>query len=48
MHHLYLGDFKKEYPEAKLIAPEAAIIRHDDKDLKFDGGKHLLLSRIAA
>ncbi|KJA26801.1 hypothetical protein HYPSUDRAFT_132423 [Hypholoma sublateritium FD-334 SS-4] len=37
VHHLYLGDFKKEYPEAKLIAPEAAIIRHDDKDLKFDG-----------
>ncbi|KAF8956292.1 hypothetical protein BDZ97DRAFT_1958631 [Flammula alnicola] len=37
VHHLFLGDFKKAYPEAKLIAPEDAITRHDDKDLLFDG-----------
>jgi len=37
VHHLFLSDFKKAYPTAKLIAPEAAIERHDDKDLVFDG-----------
>jgi len=31
------GDYKKEYPNAKLIAPKEAIERHGDKDLKFDG-----------
>ena len=34
-----IGEFKKAYPNAKLIAPQAAIERHDDKNLKFDGGK---------
>jgi len=37
VHHLYLGEYKKEYPEAKLIAPQAAIERHNDSELKFDG-----------
>lgn len=32
-----VGDYKKAYPEAKLIAPQAAIERHNDPDLKFDG-----------
>ena len=34
------GEYKKAYPSAKLIAPEAAIERHDDKDLVFDGGMY--------
>ncbi|KDR68422.1 hypothetical protein GALMADRAFT_257141 [Galerina marginata CBS 339.88] len=37
VHHLFLSDYKNAYPEAKLIAPEAAIARHDDKNLVFDG-----------
>ncbi|GLB39061.1 hypothetical protein LshimejAT787_0602230 [Lyophyllum shimeji] len=37
VHHLFLGDFKKAYPDAKLIAPKEAIERHGDKNLVFDG-----------
>ncbi|KAL9709972.1 hypothetical protein Ac2012v2_007032 [Leucoagaricus gongylophorus] len=37
VHHLYLAQYKKEYPSAILIAPEAARARLDDKSLKFDG-----------
>ncbi|KAJ3812301.1 hypothetical protein EV368DRAFT_75814 [Lentinula lateritia] len=37
VHHLFLSDFKKAYPEAKIIAPKAAIERVQDKTLKFDG-----------
>ncbi|PPQ65115.1 hypothetical protein CVT24_003006 [Panaeolus cyanescens] len=37
VHHLYLTDFKKAYPTAKLIAPKDAISRHGDKSLVFDG-----------
>jgi len=37
VHHLYVGDYKKAYPDAKLIAPEEAISRHGDKELAFDG-----------
>jgi len=37
VHHLFLSDYKNAYPSAKLILPEAAIARHDDKDLVFDG-----------
>jgi len=37
VHHLYLGDYKREYPNAKLIAPRDAIERHGDNTLKFDG-----------
>ncbi|KAJ7054383.1 hypothetical protein C8F01DRAFT_488811 [Mycena amicta] len=36
VHHLFLSEFKKAYPTAKLIAPAAAIARAD-KSLKFDG-----------
>jgi len=32
------GDYKKAYPNAKLIAPEGTIERHGDPGLKFDGG----------
>ncbi|KAJ6511346.1 hypothetical protein C8R47DRAFT_1296193 [Mycena vitilis] len=35
-HHLYLGEFKRAYPTAKLIAPAGAIERAD-KSLVFDG-----------
>ena len=34
-----VGDYKKAYPSAKLIAPEEALSRHDDKTLTLDGGK---------
>ncbi|KAJ3732564.1 hypothetical protein DFJ43DRAFT_1073185 [Lentinula guzmanii] len=37
VHHLFLSDFKKAYPEAKVVAPKAAIERVADKGLKFDG-----------
>ncbi|PFH50532.1 hypothetical protein AMATHDRAFT_75598 [Amanita thiersii Skay4041] len=37
VHHLFLSEFKKAYPTAKLIAPQAAIDRVADKSLKFDG-----------
>ncbi|KAK0443727.1 hypothetical protein EV421DRAFT_507661 [Armillaria borealis] len=37
VHHMFLTEFKTAYPCAKLIAPEDAIKRHDNKDLKFDG-----------
>ncbi|KAJ3824226.1 hypothetical protein F5880DRAFT_410011 [Lentinula raphanica] len=36
VHHLFLSEFKKAYPEAKVIAPKAAIERVADKALKFD------------
>ncbi|KAJ7484472.1 hypothetical protein FB451DRAFT_1128633 [Mycena latifolia] len=36
VHHLFLGEFKKAYPTAKLIAPAAAVTRAD-KTLVFDG-----------
>ncbi|KAJ3793084.1 hypothetical protein GGU11DRAFT_431988 [Lentinula aff. detonsa] len=36
VHHLFLSDFKKAYPEAKVVAPKAAIERVADKGLKFD------------
>ncbi|KAF9530014.1 hypothetical protein CPB83DRAFT_851438 [Crepidotus variabilis] len=37
VHHMFLGDFKKVYPTAKLIATDAAAQRHEDPELKFDG-----------
>ncbi|KAG6840431.1 hypothetical protein C0991_006743 [Blastosporella zonata] len=37
VHYLYIGEFKKAYPEAKLIAPVEAIKNHPDKSLVFDG-----------
>ncbi|KII91274.1 hypothetical protein PLICRDRAFT_173152 [Plicaturopsis crispa FD-325 SS-3] len=37
VHHLSLGAFQKAYPDAKVIAPEEALKRADDKDLKLDG-----------
>ncbi|KAJ6532685.1 hypothetical protein DFH09DRAFT_1370183 [Mycena vulgaris] len=36
VHHLYLGEFKKAYPTAKLIGPAEAVAR-GDKTLAFDG-----------
>ncbi|KAJ6616432.1 hypothetical protein B0H10DRAFT_1879054 [Mycena sp. CBHHK59/15] len=37
VHYMYLGEFKKAYPSAKLIAPAAAIKRNPDKSLTHDG-----------
>ncbi|KAF7430455.1 hypothetical protein PC9H_006162 [Pleurotus ostreatus] len=37
VHYLFLSEFKKAYPDAKLYAPKAAIERCNDKTLKFDG-----------
>ncbi|KAJ6616436.1 hypothetical protein B0H10DRAFT_2036995 [Mycena sp. CBHHK59/15] len=37
VHHLFLGEFKRAYPNAKLLAPAAAIERSSDKSLKYDG-----------
>ncbi|KAJ7636969.1 hypothetical protein FB45DRAFT_907913 [Roridomyces roridus] len=36
VHHLFLGEFKKAYPTAKLLGPAAAVARAD-KSLTFDG-----------
>jgi hypothetical protein len=37
VHHLYLRDFKKAFPEAKLIAPVSVLERPGNTDLKLDG-----------
>ncbi|KIK02879.1 hypothetical protein K443DRAFT_677227 [Laccaria amethystina LaAM-08-1] len=37
VHYLFLGEFKKAYPSAKLIAPQEAIERSSDKSLVYDG-----------
>jgi hypothetical protein len=37
VHHLFLPEFKKAYPKAKLLGVEAALQRSEDKSLKFDG-----------
>ncbi|KAF7291856.1 hypothetical protein MIND_01210800 [Mycena indigotica] len=37
VHHLFLGEFKRAYPSAKLIAPAAVLERTNDKSLQFDG-----------
>ncbi|KAJ7698673.1 hypothetical protein B0H17DRAFT_1328552 [Mycena rosella] len=37
VHNLYLGEFKRAYPDAKLIAPAATVKRCADKTLSFDG-----------
>lgn len=40
--HHKLGDFKREYPSAKLIAVEEAIKKKTAEGLKFDGGTFLV------
>lgn len=37
VHHLFLGEFKRAYPNAKLIAVEDATKNMSDKSLQFDG-----------
>ncbi|KAG2035942.1 hypothetical protein BDR03DRAFT_899034 [Suillus americanus] len=37
VHHLFLGEFKRAYPNAKLIGVEGAIGNISDKSLQFDG-----------
>jgi hypothetical protein len=36
-----LSEFKKAYPEAKLLGVEGTSTRMGDKALKFDGGENL-------
>ncbi|PSR84033.1 hypothetical protein PHLCEN_2v5545 [Hermanssonia centrifuga] len=36
-HHLYLADFKKQYPEAKVIAPEDVVKKKSKEGLVFEG-----------
>jgi len=40
------GEFKKAYPDAKLIAVEEAIQKHQGEDIKFDGCTFLSLLRV--
>jgi hypothetical protein len=35
------GEFQKAYPEAKLIAVQAAIDKKGGEGLRFDGGKSI-------
>ncbi|EIN08915.1 hypothetical protein PUNSTDRAFT_67968 [Punctularia strigosozonata HHB-11173 SS5] len=37
VHHLYLGEFKKAYPDAKLIAVQEAIDKLKSQNLQWDG-----------
>ncbi|TFK49377.1 hypothetical protein OE88DRAFT_1719794 [Heliocybe sulcata] len=37
VHTLYVGEFKKAYPRAKLIAPEEAVKKKHNESLMFDG-----------
>ncbi|KAJ6614578.1 hypothetical protein B0H10DRAFT_1803078 [Mycena sp. CBHHK59/15] len=36
-HYLFLGEYKRAYPNAKLLAPEDAVSKPATKSLKFDG-----------
>ncbi|KAJ6572027.1 hypothetical protein B0H19DRAFT_988725 [Mycena capillaripes] len=37
MHHMFLGQFKKEYPEAKVIGVEALVAKKKAEGLALDG-----------
>ncbi|KAI6006982.1 hypothetical protein EDD15DRAFT_2358055 [Pisolithus albus] len=37
VHHLFLGEFRRAYPDAKLIGVVDTLKRIDDKSIKFDG-----------
>ncbi|KAM5541758.1 hypothetical protein V8D89_004487 [Ganoderma adspersum] len=37
VHHLFLGEFKKEFPDAKVIAVHEAIQKKTKEDIQFDG-----------
>ncbi|KAJ7201703.1 hypothetical protein GGX14DRAFT_159998 [Mycena pura] len=37
VHHMYLGQFKKAYPEAKVIGVEALVAKKKAEGLVFDG-----------
>lgn len=41
---IFSGEYKKAYPTAKLIAPEATIANHPNKELVFDGGLPMLFA----
>lgn len=44
VHHLYLAEYKRAYPDAKLIGVAALVTKR--KDLKFDGGTLPRISRV--
>jgi hypothetical protein len=46
VHYLFLPEFKKAYPAAKLIGVEEALQRLGDKALKFDGSEFLVRSML--
>ncbi|KAI6159117.1 hypothetical protein EDD17DRAFT_1702641 [Pisolithus thermaeus] len=37
VHHLFLGEFRRAYPDAKLIGVADTLKRIDDKSIRFDG-----------
>ncbi|EPS95076.1 hypothetical protein FOMPIDRAFT_1133127 [Fomitopsis schrenkii] len=37
VHHMFLGEFKKEYPEAKLVAVDEAVKKKSKEGLEFHG-----------
>lgn len=43
-----IGDFKKQYPDAKVIAVDEAIKKKEKEGLKFDGGESCCVFRLPA
>lgn len=43
VHHLYVGDYAKEYPNAKVIGVEG--LPEKRTDVKFDGGRYRAILR---
>lgn len=39
VHHLFLGEFKKEFPDAKVVAVHEAIQKKTKEGIQFDGGE---------
>ncbi|CAE6370706.1 unnamed protein product [Rhizoctonia solani] len=39
VHHLFLGQYKQEYPNAKMIGV-ASLVEKKKKEFQFDGGKY--------
>ena len=39
VHHLFLGEFKREFPDAKVIAVHEAIQKKTKEGIEFHGGE---------
>jgi hypothetical protein len=37
VHHLYLGEYQKAYPDAKMVAVQEAIDKKAKEGIRFDG-----------